>query len=202
LGFNADSLGVNFCIYTDLTFSMVGEVGKTYDLTVETASDYLTASTSIPNHIPLDSLVFAPIPNVNNDTLQELTAWINDPENERNYYRYFTQVEEEQFFPGLTSVASDDIFNGQSFAFPIPKGSPRTQEFDPETYGYFLEGDTIQVKWCSMDEEHYDFWNTLEFNLQSQGPFATSTRIQSNINGGLGIWGGYSNSYYEVVVPF
>ncbi|MBK8777276.1 MAG: hypothetical protein IPO25_07635 [Saprospiraceae bacterium] len=32
------------------------------------------------------------------------------------------------------------------------------------------------------------FWNTLEFNKGSQGPFSSYTTINSNIIGGLGIW--------------
>ena len=50
--------------------------------------------------------------------------------------------------------------------------------------------------------EVYRNWNTLEFSNANQGPFASYTRLESNINGGLGIWGGLSVSYYTRVVEY
>ncbi|MEL6924369.1 MAG: DUF4249 family protein [Bacteroidota bacterium] len=53
---------------------------------------------------------------------------------------------------------------------------------------------------ANIDAAHFDFWSTLEFNAVNQGPFSAYTRIASNVEGGLGIWGGYSVSFYTVVV--
>lgn len=202
LGTQADSLGLNFCVYTDLSFSMFGEVGKSYDLEIQVDGKLLTATTSIPQLSEIDSLIFDPIPDPENDTLQELTGAFSDPAGVQNYYRYFTEVNQEGLLPGLSSVVEDIVFDGQSFEFPIPKAQSRTEEIKPETYGYFLEGDTVTVKWCAIDQAHFEFWSTLEFNAQNQGPFASYTRISSNVDGGLGIWGGYAAKYYEEVVPF
>ncbi len=202
LGTSSDSLGLNFCVYTDLTFSMIGQVGKSYELNIETEGEVLEAVTTIPPLSEIDSLIFDPIPDPDNDTLQELTGAFSDPAGTANYYRYFTAVNEEGLLPGLSSVVDDKIFDGQSFEFPIPKAQRRTEEIDPFTYGYFLEGDTVVVKWCAIDQAHFDFWNTLEFNAANQGPFASYTRITSNVDGGLGIWGGYAAKYYEEIVPF
>ena len=63
-------------------------------------------------------------------------------------------------------------------------------------------GDSVLIKWTTIDEAHFDFWNTLEFSNANQGPFSSYTRLQSNINGGLGIWGGYSVSYYSRTVEY
>ncbi len=199
---DTDSININFCVYTDLSFSMMGEIGETYHLNIQVDGKELSAVTTIPEHIPIESLNFSPIPDPDNDTLQELTGSITDPTGEKNFYRYFTQVDNEPLIPGFTSVSDDIIFDGSSFEFPIPKGQPRTEEIDPNTYGYFLEGTTATIKWCNIDEAHFDFWNTLEFNMANQGPFSSYTKISSNINGGLGIWGGYSATYYTEIVPF
>lgn len=202
LGTSSDSLGLNFCVYTDLTFTMQGEIGKSYELNIDSDGNLLTATTTIPEIVPIDSLVFNPIPDPENDTLQELTAAISDPAGIANYYRYFSEVNQGGLLPGLTSVGDDKIFDGQAFEFPLPKAQPRTEEFDPLTYGYFLEGDTVTIKWCTIDQAHFDFWNTLEYNASNQGPFSSYTRITSNIEGGLGVWGGYAAKYYEEIVPF
>lgn len=53
-----------------------------------------------------------------------------------------------------------------------------------------------------MDETHFDFWNTLEFSRNNSGPFSSFNRVSSNVDGALGVWGGYAVGYYEDVVPF
>jgi hypothetical protein len=50
-----------------------------------------------------------------------------------------------------------------------------------------------------VDYPHYQFWFTLEADRASNGnPFGFPTTIRSNINGGLGIWGGYAVSHHTV----
>ena len=114
--------------------------------------------------------------------------------------RYFTKTNSEPFFPGyFGSVFSDDLLNGQTVEFPLDKG----QNFEPRgpddfaTYGQFTVGDKVILRWASMDKAHFDFWRTLEVDKLSAGsPFGTPTKIISNIDGGLGIWGGYG-TYYD-----
>ncbi|MDP4819730.1 MAG: DUF4249 domain-containing protein, partial [Saprospiraceae bacterium] len=61
-------------------------------------------------------------------------------------------------------------------------------------------GDTVVVKWANIDQVQYDFWSSLESAVSNQGPFSTYTRVNSNVNGGLGVWGGLSARYYTIVV--
>lgn len=201
LGFNPDSIAFNFCAYIDLSFSMMGQEGKRYDLRVEAEDQVLNATTTIPFHVPLDSLWFVVPPGKPNDTLAELRIFMTDPGDRADFYRYQTQINGMGFRSPFTSVTDDLLFNGQSFQFPLAKAEDRNAEFDPATYGLFHRGDTVALKWITLDEAHFDFWNTLEFTLANQGPFSNYTRIDSNIEGGLGIWGGLSASYYEEVVP-
>lgn len=197
-----DSIGIDICVYLEPSFTpQIGEEGKRYDLEVIADDKVLTASTTIPYSVPLDSLYYVPIPDPGNDTLVELRCAISDPGGIINFYRYFTRQNSNPQYAGVNSVIDDVLFNGASFEFPLARGQLRTQEFDLDTFGFFWKGDTIQVKWCTIDEAHYQFWSTLEFNSGSEGPFASFTRIESNINGGLGIWGGYGASYHELIVP-
>jgi len=201
---NIDSVGIDICAYIEPSFApQVGEAGKTYDLTIEVADKTITASTTIPLISPLDSLRYAPHPNPDNDSLVELRSFINEPGNTVDFYRYFTQRNSEPTFTAPNSVIDDVFFNGEIFEIPLARGQVvnTPEDFDPDTFGYFWRGDTITVKWCTIDQAHYDFWSTLEFNSGSEGPFASFTRVQSNINGGLGIWGGYAASYHTLIVP-
>ena len=53
-----------------------------------------------------------------------------------------------------------------------------------------------------QDEAHFDFWNTRDFSANSAGPFSSYTRIKGNVDGALGIWGGYSVDSYRLFVPY
>ncbi|HHS95307.1 MAG TPA: DUF4249 family protein, partial [Phaeodactylibacter sp.] len=62
----------NFCIYTDLSFSLSVKEGVTYSLHIETDKEVATAHTTIPSFVPLDSVYFAPAPGGHGDSLMEL----------------------------------------------------------------------------------------------------------------------------------
>ncbi|MBA2423329.1 MAG: DUF4249 domain-containing protein [Chitinophagales bacterium] len=198
--FSLDTLGAVVSVYLGL--NMVGEVGKTYTLTVQTEGKTLNAVTTIPNVIPLDSIWYEQNADPDNDTLVRLICRYNDPPQLGQYVRYFTQINNEGFYPGLNSVFEDAVINGTTFDFPLDRGINRNDSTSFENYGLFKKGDTITVKWSGIDKPHFDYWRTEEFELGGQGsPFSSPVIIQSNINGGLGIWGGYSSSFISIVVP-
>ncbi len=131
----------------------------------------------------------------------QLVCYIDDDPNLTSYFRYMTAHNDEPFIPGLGSVVDDRLFNGDAFTFPLARGQRAFDEFDPDTFGYFWRGDSLQVKWMSLDEAHYNFWSTVEFDTGSQGPFSSYVRIESNVEGGLGIWGGINASYHSLTIP-
>lgn len=195
-----DSIPGNICVYVDFEFQMTGEIGRTYDLRIEVEDKTLTASTTLQNPVPLDSLRFI-IPEGNlPDTLRELRVLLRDVPGQTDFYRYFTSVNRDRFIPGFNSVIDDPLFDGQEFEFPLPKGEPRSAISNATTFGLYTVGDSIIVRWTTIDEANFNFWNTLEFNAINQGPFSSYTRVASNVDGGLGIWGGYAAYYYPLVV--
>lgn len=209
LGFPAgnDSILVNFCAYADLLGLIKPIIGQTYSLKVEAEGQVLTASTTIPQFVGLDSLKFTPTPGKGIDSLAQLLATIADPANEVNYYRYLSRINTGAYTSGFNALTDDIIFNGQKFEFRLNKpesGSTEEEndeDRDPGTFGMWRRGDTISIKWSNIDKSHYDFWSTFEANRNNQGPFSSYTRIISNIKGGLGVWGGLSAEYYDLIVP-
>ncbi len=194
----------NICAYVDLFSEVEAVEGSSYDLRIEVEGKVLTATTTIPEHVPLDSVWFTDPPGEPNDTLAEMNCRITDPADVANYYRYLTAVNSRALIPNLGSVTDDSFFDGQEFSFPLQKAeylSDTLNEPDFNTFGLWERGDTATLKWCSVDRAHHDFWLTFEFNRNNQGPFSAYTRVDFNIEGGVGIWGGYSVSYYEKVVP-
>jgi hypothetical protein len=197
--FTIDTLGISVSAYVAL--DMVGEEGKTYTLSIQAENKTLSAVTTIPPNVPLDSIWIEYNADPENDSLVRLICRYSDPPQLGQYVRYFTSVNNESFLPGYNSVFEDALINGETFDFPLDRGVNRSDSNVFENYGLFMIGDTITVKWCNIDRAHFDFWRTLEFELNGQGsPFATPTRVIDNVEGGLGIWGGYSSSTISTIV--
>ena len=200
-GTRYDTIGINLCVYVDVNQEMLGEIGKTYTLSILADDQELSAVTTIPPHVPIDSFYFQNRSGDNSLEYFDLIAKISDEPNRPDFYRFFTSTNGSFFDAPLTSVGDDLIFDGQEFQFPLSEGESWTNPPpEPSDYGFFYVGDSIDVKWCNLDETHFNFWSTLEFNFFNQGPFGSYTRIDSNVKGGLGVWGGYSVSYYSGVV--
>jgi Domain of unknown function (DUF4249) len=203
-GFNADSIGTDFdfCLYIDLLQKIKGEVGKTYSLNIKTKEGkILTASTTIPRTVKIDSAFFIKPPGINeNDTMVQMRAYAYDPIGP-DFYRYFTSVNNSAYETGGSSISDDAFFDGINTKFNLFKSEQRSSDTDPALWGLWKRGDTISIKFCTIDKAHFDFWNTLEFNANSGGPFSSYTRVKHNIKGGLGIWGGYNATYFDTIVP-
>lgn len=200
-GLALDSLGFNLCLYIDMNFAMVGQEGQTYTLLVEAEEQQLHAVTRLPEHVPIDSLNFREPPGEPIDTLAQLLGYIQDPPGVPNFYRYQVGVNGGPIISPGVSVTDDRLFDGDDVEFPLLRPIPRGDtDIDLETFGLYTVGDTVTVKWMAIDEAHFDFWNTVEFNTANQGPFSSYTLIESNVEGGLGIWGGMSATYYTLPV--
>ena len=183
----------DICAYVDIMQEVDIEQGAAYGLFIEAADEILTARTTIPVLAPLDSIWFTPPPGEPNDTLAEMNVRITDPVGP-NFYRYMTAENDEGLTPPIGSVTDDVVFDGQSFSFPISKADdPEDEDVNFENFGLWDVGEIATLKWICLDEDHFNFWQTFEFNRNNQGPFSTYTRVQHNVEGGLGIWGGLSS---------
>jgi len=190
--------GQDYCAY--VSFAMTGQTGRTYRLDIQVGDTVLAAHTSIPNVAPVDSIWTEPDP-VYGDSLVWLWVKYSEPDTLGNFYRYFTRVNSEPFYPGYFGSVWDDQFtNGQQYAFSLAKGEPRTAEIDFDTYGLFHKGDTVVLKLASIDHDHYQFWRTLEDQRNHSGPFSSPVYISDNIEGGLGIWGGYGVTLDTIII--
>ena len=193
--------GFLFYIYT--SDELVGELGQSYRLRINHEEQTLSAVTTIPQLNPLDSLWLVPHLDPKQDSLKTLYYRYIDPDTLGNSIRYFTKRNSEPFYPGLfTSVFNDELVNGRTISFPLDRGEPKgQQEIDVDLYSYFGVGDTITVRWAAVDLPHYRFWYTLENEQNSNGsPIGTPNITQSNITGGLGVWGGYGVTYHSIIV--
>ncbi len=199
-------------IYTSTR--MIGAEKKTYHLRIEAEGKVLTASTYIPAAIALDSVWFKV-----RGTLDSLGfAWghLTDPDTLGNNYRWFAQrinkytygddlgkMKDSILIAPNGSVFEDKFINGKSFDLGYQRGStPNSNKEDDQNDErfYYKIGDTIVVKFCTLDRAHFEFWRTEETQVSNNGnPFASPAPVTSNIEGGLGIWGGYAATFDTII---
>lgn len=198
--YSVDSADVN-------ALSFRGEAGKTYSLRIEYEGKTYESSALIPYPSRLDSLWAEPPPpsempeGYPNSML--LFARYTDPDTPGNRVRYYTQRNGQSFLAPYYSVYDDAIVNGTRVDIQLSAGFNRMDSIDLNTFGYFYRGDTVVVKWCSIDKAVFDFWRTLEFSYGSTGnPFASPVEVTTNIRGGaLGVWAGYGSTFDTLVIP-
>lgn len=199
-----DLKSFGFCLYTTLDPSIFGEVGKTYTLNILAEGKQLFSTTTIPTPIKMNSFWYKDQPGFSNYGY----LWFNqtDPAPYGNAYRIFTQRKgkDSRFLPADGSVWDDQLINGLTFDAFIFRGA-EPNSTDPEDFAetseYFKQGDTIIIKFCTIDLPHFDFWETFETAAFNDGnPFAAPTTIKTNIEGGgLGVWGGYGVTYDTLI---
>ncbi len=183
------------------TTMFMGQLNKGYTLKIISEGQEYNANTFIPNNdLKLDSIWVKPVP-FSDDTLKRnLYFRATDPIGLGNSGRYFTKKNSEQYFPGENSVFDDQIIDGQSFNSQIPQGIDRNNKPSGDN-NFFNKGDTISLKWCNINRQTYNFWNTWEFAFQSIGnPFAQPNKVLGNIsNGALGAFCGYAVKYKTII---
>ncbi len=181
--------------------TIFGTPGQTYNLTVIADGKTFTSTTTIPTPIALDSLWF--VQRIPHDSLGlgHIGARLTDPSALGNGYKWYSKRErfDRRFVAPYGSTQDDKFFNGKTFDFFKDAGIDPTVTPTGEE-GYFKIGDTIIVKFCSIDHASTNFYETFEQSVGTNGnPFASPVTILGNITSEgkeqLGIWAGFGASY-------
>ena len=209
---------VNDTWFYNYTGTIIGQEGVSYRLEIEKEDTTLWAITTIPElpEINEDNLRFLYRPD--DSAYCYLAGTLTDPDTIGNCYRAFSKTssndwgEDPFFMPMLEQDGNynDEYINGwEDFAFPMYKGRGFWQEWGKQedettdeevdgssgaTTGFWNIGDEVQVKWSAVDRGSWDFWISLQYNNPG-GPFGSPAQAKTNINGGLGVWGGSSSQY-------
>lgn len=210
--FGFDFATADFCVYVDNVLRDY-KLGATYDLTIEVENKTLTSSTTIPFHNPIDSISFELPPGdsafFSRSSLRQMQISLDDQFQENNFYRYFTQQNDRTMYKGnaslsaFKSILEDKYFSNDKASISLLKGEPRDSTFNTggNLFGNYNFNDEYLVKWCNIDRAQFDYWNVTEANALNQGLFSNYAQPPSNIEGGIGIWGGASVSFYKGIVP-
>lgn len=181
-------------IYT--TADMKGEVGKTYTLTVRYKNMYATATTTIPEPVPLKEIRQEKV--YGSDSLYCLSAVFNDMPG-RQFYSLFAKkgTETPQFVKCDMGTFDDSILGEGETEIVHPVYQPRlVTDTKKEHSEYYKLGDAVCVELCTLDEQSYGIWYDYQNTASLSGNFFSpyTSNIRSNISGGYGYWCGYGAS--------
>lgn len=186
------------------SLAFTGKVGGTYQLRIRYEGREYTASTFIPNPTPVEAIWYDSLSTPPADMPEARMLYIRfrDPDTPGNCVRYFTRRNNELFYSAFNSVYDDEIVNGTSFDLNLPRGYNKAKQPDIDSLQYFFVGDTVTLKWCSIDKKVFDFWRSFEIATTTVGnPFASPIRVATNIsNGALGVWAGYGSTFNTIVI--
>jgi hypothetical protein len=187
---------------SNLATAFEGSLGGNYSLRILSEGKEYNSSTGIPaaSQYP-DSVWFVRAPQNPDTTKRVMYVKATDPPGRGNYYRYFTKVNSGQFLAS-ENVFDDQVIDGSTYSVQFPPGIDRNDPVDRDD-NFFIKGDTVTLKFCSIDRASYNFWNTWEFAFQSIGnPFAQPNKVLGNIsNGALGAFCGYAAGYGTYIAP-
>ncbi len=178
-----------------------GKVGEEYHLKVELHGKVYTSKTTITPPVTLSQL------EVKTNPIDAAKKYFFirflDPSLQKNYYKIYVKRIgiDQDFMSCYLSTFTDFLFDGKENSFEVLKGySPLS---DKEMNRYFQKGDSVHLKFCTINKEQFDYWKKIESLLTiSSNPFGlSSAEAPSMIDGGaLGIWSGQGASYYPIKV--
>ncbi len=196
-----------YSIDTAATTIMKGVDGKTYSLKIVYDGKTYEAVTKVPNPKPMDTIWAGdPLAFGKNVPDGAKTVYVNytDPDTLGNYGLYYTQINSGPLYLSQ-DLYTDEFTNGsQQKNYPLTLGLAPGQQRDggSDSTGFVFAGDTLTLKWCSIDKPVYDFWKTYVYASNVTGnPFSTPINLKTNIsNGALGVWAGYGTVYSTLIV--
>jgi hypothetical protein len=178
-----------------------GEIGKIYTLKIELSGKVYESSTIISETTSLNTLNYFNA--TNNPEQKFLKINFKDPANKANYYRIYTKRygKDADFIPCYLSTFSDFDSDGKEINFEI------IRSFSPiistDNGRYFVTGDSVIIKFCSIDKTQYTYWKAIESQIAiSSNPFGLSSNTPVSLisNNALGVWSGLSSNYYHIKI--
>jgi hypothetical protein len=216
----SDTLALPFnALYVDLSYqeNEFSQVGYKYKLIIEWNNETISSITSIPPQYPIDSVWVKRKDSLESDYKCYIWARINDPDTLGNSAIIHFKRDlgwkpmDPLFIPCAIPVRTDDLVNGEKFEAIFARSGRFSDEDgvllpfygDRVVDGEFVRKDIVILRISHIDKRTYKFWRSAERTKDASGnPFSEPMNLVSNIDGGLGIWGGYGVSYYHIpIVP-
>jgi hypothetical protein len=171
------------------TSRLIGSPNHTYYLNVSEGNKVYLANSTMPRPVTIDSISFAE--NIGFNNKEEINAIANfkDPAGITNYY-WFTEEVNSRQIPNIF-VFEDRLSDGRYIEYPLYNDS-----------SYLNPGDTLQLTMNCVDENTYNYFNTLinvtgGNNFQAVTPANPVTNLS---NGALGYFSAHTTQRTSIIV--
>ena len=177
-------------LYQTTGLLTAGVPGHTYFLYINAGGKILTATSTMPMPVTLDSL-YTQIAGFRRGSISVVPVY-TDPVEKGNFYRFV--VTKNDTVSDAIYVRSDKLVNGQVIKQPLNGGGGSGSKIQP--------ADFITVELQCIDSMIYQFYYTLQQSRSSNS--ATPTNPVSNIMGGqaLGYFSAHTTRSKSIIVPF
>lgn len=172
-----------------ITNQIMGFPNHTYYLNVYEGNKVYSANSKMPIPVLLDSISFAE--NIGFNNKEEINAIANfqDPAGITNYY-WFTEGVNSRMIPDIF-VFEDRLSDGRYIEYPLYNDS-----------SYLNPGDTLQLTMNCVDENTYNYFNTL-INVTGGNNFQAVTPanpVTNLTNGALGYFSAHTTQRASIIV--
>ena len=187
--------------YVYTTDKIIGEAGKTYNLSVELDEYTATASTTVPlEQAVIDS--FSIKPDKLTDSLLTIAAYVSNP-NKCKYLNTFIAAQPEQDFlmsSFLGTFKGEYFENGNNMV--ILSKPYKSVLYHEDYFSNFRYGDSVTIKFSCIDSLAFTYWNNFNTSTSiSNNMMGEIKNLKANIKGGEGYWFGYNSSVYTLLLP-
>ncbi len=173
--------------------------GQVYKMTVITTSgDVASAETQVPfGSIPINDVTLETIQELYGETSDRIKVSFTDEAGSVNYYRIAALY--NYTYPSLIDTTTDDTRINELYSDANHDGSntslsSRYYMFSDSSATYSAEFYDVFLYNCSPS--YYSFHKSLK-NNSGDNPFAEPTLIYSNVKGGFGCFGAYTQSKFR-----
>lgn len=155
----------------------------------------VTARTFLPTFVPIDTVEWE----FNSRAEAFVQTTFQDPQDQENFYRAVILKKDNV---GVAGSPGDSVSLDQTqVAFQFGDDFTTDGEVTVGTNFDYVEGDTVTTFIYQIDESYYNFLETVDAAEQANfSPFAQPTNIQTNIEGGMGIFTAFDYDKRTVII--
>lgn len=170
------------------TQQLQGREGRTYKLDVVIGNNHFTASSTMPNQVPLDSLYTVVQDFFGKNVIAVVPAY-TDPITKGNCYHF------RQFINGVVDKTfyydNDDFSNGKTNSFSLLRDDPDST---------LHTGDFVQVEMQCTDRPIYEYWYSADMSSTGDGNGIPGNPVTNLTGGALGYFSAHTSQTKSLVV--
>ena len=173
--------------------------GMTYTVKAQYSGKVATASVTVPHRKPLESIRVEKVQE--KGEVYRIVAGVRREREEAGRYKFFVRRERKDstYLSSFLGYIDDEAFSSDVEEVAVYNGmSIMNESFEQ----YFTPDDVVYMKFCVLDDVTWQYWSDYEeLTSLSRNPFfPVTSKIRSNVSGGLGYFSGYGATYYKVSI--